>query len=193
MVREPHSRGTDWLQGLVNGFSFYMSATSLQGIQNQIFSVFLVFIVHTSLVQLIMPRFLESRFQYEFMERPSRTYSWFIFVMANVVSELPSQFVLAVIEFVIWYYPLGMWKNALATDSLNQRGGFVFLLTWSYFIFSSTFSQMMVTIMPDAATGINIAALFYSLALLFCGYVFVFSLFHNDHQKLTGSQSPRHT
>lgn len=148
-----------------------MSENSLQGIQNQIFSVFLIFTLHTSLVQLIMPQFLENRALYELHERPSRTYSWPVFIMSNVISELPWQAVIALLQFVTWYYPVGMYRNALVTDQLSERGWLTFLIIWSYLTFSSTFSQMVVTIMPDAATGVNISALFYSLSLIFCGYV----------------------
>ncbi|KAI9876910.1 MAG: hypothetical protein M1830_005311 [Pleopsidium flavum] len=155
--------------GLVNGFSFYKSENSLQGVQNQIFSVFLLFTLHSSLVQLIMPQFLENRALYESHERPSRTYSWAVFIISNIIAELPWQTVLAVLQFVTWYYPLGMYRNALVTDQLVQRGGLMFLTIWSYMTFSSTFSQMIVTIMPDAATGVNISALLYSLSLIFCG------------------------
>ena len=75
-----------------------MSANSLQGIQNQILA-FLDFTLHSRLVQLIMPRFLESRLQYELMDRPSRAYSWVVFILSSVISEIPSQSALAVIQF----------------------------------------------------------------------------------------------
>lgn len=146
-----------------------MSENSLQGVQNQIFSAFLLFTLHSNLVQLIMPQFLENRALYELHERPSRTYSWTVFILSNIISELPWQAVLAVLHFVTWYYPIGMYRNALSTDQLSERGILVFLIVWSYMTFSSTFSQMIVTIMPDAATGVNISALFYSLSLIFCG------------------------
>ena len=116
-----------------------------------------------------MPQFLENRAIYELHERPSRTYSWVVFILSNVIAEIPWQTILAVIQFVTWYYPLGMYQNALVTDSLAERGGLMFLIIWSYMTFSSTFSQMVVSIMPDAATGINISALLYSLSLIFCG------------------------
>ncbi len=116
-----------------------------------------------------MQRFLQNRSLYELVERPSRTYSWMVFLISNIVSELPWQTILAVIQFTTWYYPVVMYRNALVTHSLNERAGLMFLLIWSYMLFSSTFSQMIVTIMPDAATGINISALFYSLSLIFCG------------------------
>ncbi|MCJ1270047.1 hypothetical protein MMC22_009941 [Lobaria immixta] len=155
--------------GLVNGFSFYKSENSMQGVQNQIFSVFLIFTLHSSLVQLVMPQFLENRALYEVHERPSRTYSWAVFIISNIIAELPWQTVLAILQFVTWYYPVGMYKNAISTDQVVQRGGLMFLILWSYMIFSSTYSQMIVTIMPDAATGINVSALLYSLSLIFCG------------------------
>ncbi|KAL9030670.1 MAG: hypothetical protein Q9196_001236 [Gyalolechia fulgens] len=157
--------------GLIIGFSFYMSSNSLQGVQNQIFSVFLLFTLHSSLVQLVMPRFLERRSLYELSERPSRMYRWDVFVVSNVISEIPSQTVLAIIQFLTWYYPVGMYKNALSTHDLNERSGLMLLLLLSYMLFSSTFSQMVATIMPNAATGINISSLLYSLSLIFCGYV----------------------
>lgn len=146
-----------------------MSANSLQGIQNQIFSVFLLFTLHSSLVQLIMPRFLESRSLYELIEFPSRTYRWEVFIISSIISEFPSQTVLAIIQYITWYYPLGMYRNALSTGTLNARSGLMFFLMLSYMLFSSTFSQMVATIVPDAATGINISSLLYSLALIFCG------------------------
>lgn len=116
-----------------------------------------------------MPRFLQNRALYELHERPSRTYSWTVFIMSNVIAELFWQSILAVFQFVTWYYPLGMYRNAIETNQLVQRGGLMFLTIWSYMTFSSTFSQMVVTIMPDAATGVNISALLYSLSLIFCG------------------------
>ena len=131
--------------------------------------MFLIFTLHSSLVQLIMPQFLENRDLYELNERPSRTYSWCIFILSNVLAELPWQILLAVLQFVTWYYPIGMYRTALLTDEPNQRAGLIFLTLLSYMTFSSTFSQMIVSIMPDATTGINISALFYSLSLIFCG------------------------
>ena len=118
-----------------------------------------------------MPRFLQSRDLYEIRERPSRTYSWVVFILANIIAELPWQTLLAFFQFVTWYYPIGMYRNALAADELSQRGGFMFLIIWSFMVFSSTFSQALATVMPDAATGVNISASLYTLSLLFCGYV----------------------
>ena len=122
-----------------------------------------------NLVQLIMPQFLINRALYEIRERPSRTYSWKVFILSNVLAEIPWQTLMAVLFFTSWYYPLGMNRNASVLGELHQRGGLMFLLMWSYMLFCSTFSQMIGTIMPDASTGVNVASLLYSLSLIICG------------------------
>lgn len=153
------------MQGLFNGFSFYHSENSLQGVQNQLFSVFMLMTAFGNIVQLIMPQFLANRTIYEARERPSRTYSWKVFILSNIVAEIPSQTLLAVVLFLTWYYPLGLYRNA----GLHYRDGLIFLLIWSFMLFCSSFSQMVATVMPDAATGVNIASLLFSLSLIFCG------------------------
>ncbi|TGO64532.1 hypothetical protein BOTNAR_0087g00120 [Botryotinia narcissicola] len=155
--------------GLINGFSFYNSQTSIQGVQNQIFSTFLLLTLHGNLVQLTLPHFMDSRTLYEARERSSRTYSWMVFILSNTIAELPGIFFLAAVQFATWYYPIGMYRHALATRSLSSRGILMYLINVSFFLFSSTFSQMLGTIMPDPATGVNISALLYTLSLIFCG------------------------
>lgn len=125
----------------------------------------------SNVVQLIMPRFLENRALYEVRERPSRTYSWTVFILSNIISEIPTQSVMAVLLFITWYFPLGMYRHtAIQTRDAVGRGALMFGLLWCYNLFCSTFSQMLATIMPDAATGVNVASLLYSLSLIFCGY-----------------------
>ena len=45
----------------------------------------------TVVVQQIMPQFLTQRALYEIREQPSRTYSWFVFIIANIIVELSYQ------------------------------------------------------------------------------------------------------
>lgn len=58
------------------GFSFFHANTSQQGIQDVIFSIFMITTIFTTLVQQIMPRFILQRDLYEVRERPSKAYSW---------------------------------------------------------------------------------------------------------------------
>ncbi|TGO37927.1 hypothetical protein BHYA_0085g00030 [Botrytis hyacinthi] len=155
--------------GLINGFSFYNSQTSIQGVQNQIFFTFLLLTLHGNLVQLTLPHLMDSRTLYEARECSSRTYSWMIFVLPNTIAELPGICFLTTIQFTTWYYPIGMYRYALTTRSPSSRGILMYLINVSFFLFSSTFSQMLGTTMPDPATGVNISALLYTLSLIFCG------------------------
>lgn len=120
-------------------------------------------------VHSIMARFHDSRVLYENRERQSRTYSWTVFLASNILVELASQTVISVIAYVSWYYPLGLWKIAREQNELHSRSGLVFLLIWSMLILFQTLSQMLMTIMPDVPTGINIGNLFFMLSLIFSG------------------------
>ncbi|KAM7193864.1 P-loop containing nucleoside triphosphate hydrolase protein [Rhypophila sp. PSN 637] len=158
--------------GFLNGLSFLNSSYTLQGVQNQLFSIFLVFLLHSNMIQIILPQFLDRRALFDGRERLSKTYSWRVFILSNFLSEIPWQTVVAAIQFVTWYFPVGMYHNvgqAQATAQRNERAGLMFLIIYSFTLFSSTFSHMLGTCVIDAATGINISASMWSLCLMFCG------------------------
>lgn len=77
------------LSSLFIGFSFYNSKNSQQGLQDQLFSIFMLFTIFGQLVQQIMPHFVTQRSLYEVRERPSKTYSWKAFMMSNILVEIP--------------------------------------------------------------------------------------------------------
>ena len=116
-----------------------------------------------------MARFIETRTLYEIRERPSRTFSWKVFVISNIMAELPSQTLMAVLTFFPWYYPLGWYHNAIATGSLHERGGLIFLFVWMFMLWTQTYTQMIACFVPDTPTGIAIGNIFYILSLLFSG------------------------
>ena len=118
-----------------------------------------------------MERFYHSRVLYENRERQSRTYSWPVFILSNIAVEFVSQSIISVVAYASWYYPLGLWKKADAQGELNSRSVLVFLLIWSLLILFQTLSQMLMTVMPDIPTGINIGSLLFMLSLIFSGYV----------------------
>uniref|UniRef100_A0A0W0FAX3 Putative multidrug resistance protein cdr1 n=1 Tax=Moniliophthora roreri TaxID=221103 RepID=A0A0W0FAX3_MONRR len=151
------------LTALFIGFSFWRAENNLQGLQNQMFSIFMLMTIFGNLVNQIMPHFVTQRALYEARERPSKTYSWQAFMLGNIMAEIPWNSLAAVIIFVCWYYPIGMYRNAEATDALNERGGLIFLL------FTSTFTNFIIAGVDVAETGGNIANLLFSLCLVFCG------------------------
>ena len=151
------------------GFSFFHAGTSQQELQNQMFSIFMLFTIFGQLVQQIMPHFVTQRSLYEVRERPSKTYSWKAFMISNIVVELPWNSLMAVFIFFCWYYPIGFDRNAEPTNTVTERGGLMFLLVWQFLLFTSTFTTMVISAIDTAETGGNIANLMFTLTLLFCG------------------------
>ncbi|KAF9887930.1 hypothetical protein FE257_009452 [Aspergillus nanangensis] len=157
------------LTALYIGFSFFQANNSIQGLQNQMFSVFMLMTIFGNLVQQIMPNFVTQRSLYEARERPSKAYSWKAFMTANIIVELPWNTLMAALIFFCWYYPIGMYNNAIPSDAVTERGGLMFLLIWTFLLFTSTFAHMVIAGIELAETGGNIASLLFSLCLIFCG------------------------
>ncbi len=90
-------------------------------------------------------------------------------MFANIVVELPWNSLMAVIIFICFYYPIGLYQNAVPTGAVALRGAQFFLFTWQFLLFTSTFTNMMIAGIPDAETGGNLANLLFTLCLIFCG------------------------
>jgi ABC-type multidrug transport system permease subunit len=157
------------LQSLVNGFSFYNSDRSIQGLTNLLFSLFLVCQLFSILSMLIIPRFALGRDLFEARERSSKTYSWIAFLSANIVVEMAWLTVISVPLFVCWYYPTGMYRNASDDFGMSERGGVTFLLVWLFTLWASTISQAMAAAIEQPETAIQMASLLFWLNLVFCG------------------------
>ncbi|KAJ5885523.1 hypothetical protein N7495_010033 [Penicillium taxi] len=159
--------------GLFNGLSFWMLDHSVQGLTSSMFSCFLLTIIFNTVNQQIIPRFIDNYEIYEARERQSKTYSWPIFVTANMIVELVWQSLTSIPVFVAWYYPTGFWRNGLNENSdtfgMNERAILTFILIWLFFIFASTLSQAIAAGMHDPLVAVNIANLLFTLCLLFCG------------------------
>ncbi|KAF5373389.1 hypothetical protein D9757_009736 [Collybiopsis confluens] len=157
------------ITALFIGFTFYKADNTLQGLQNQMFSVFMLMTIFGNLVNQIMPQFVTQRSLYEVRERPSKAYSWVAFMLANICAELPWNSLMSVLIFFCWYYPIGLYRNAEPTGAVTERGGLLFLLLWSFLMFTSTFTHMIIAAVEVAENGGNIAQLLFSLCILFCG------------------------
>ncbi|KAI9831805.1 MAG: hypothetical protein M1819_004702 [Sarea resinae] len=153
------------------GFSFFKAKNSQQGLQNQMFSIFMLMTIFGNLVQQIMPHFVTQRALYEVRERPSKAYSWKAFMLCNILVELPWNSLMAVVMFLCWYYPIGLYRNAEPTGAVHERGALMFLLIWTFMLFTSTFTNMIIAGIETAETGGNIANLLFSLTLIFCGVI----------------------
>lgn len=156
-----------------------------RGLTNQMFGVFIFLSVFPQLVNQIMPIFALQRVMYEARERPSKTYSWKAFLTANIVVELAWNSVMrfplqrsvrliqwqlmSVFAFVCWYFPIGLYKNAEWTDSVDSRGITMYLHLWIFFVFSSTFAQMMIAGLPSPDIAGGAMNLLLIMMFTFCG------------------------
>ncbi|KEQ91070.1 hypothetical protein AUEXF2481DRAFT_70340 [Aureobasidium subglaciale EXF-2481] len=144
------------------GFSFFNADSSIQGLQNVVFSIFMLTSVLSSLVQQIMPRFVSQRSLYEVRERPSKVYSWAAFILANIIVEFLYQIVLGVLVYACYYYPI------LGIQS-SERQVLILISTIQIFVFASTFAHMVIVTLPDAQTAGAVATLLFSLTMIFNG------------------------
>ncbi|KAL7962226.1 ABC-2 type transporter domain-containing protein [Trichoderma compactum] len=157
------------LVALFIGFIFFKAPNSQQGLQNQMFAIFQLFTVFGQLVQQSMPQFVIQRSLYEVRERPSKVYSWKVFMLSQIIVELPWNSLMAVIMYFCWYYPVGLYRNAEPTDAVTERGGLMFLYILTFLLFSATFSTFIIAGFETAEAGGNIANLLFTLCLVFCG------------------------
>ena len=111
----------------------------------------------------IMPRFVLQRSLYEVRERPSKAYSWIAFLFANIAVEIPYQILASILVYASWYFPI------FGANQSTETQGIMLLFCIQFFVFASTFSQMVIAVLPDAETAGNIATLLFSLVLTFNG------------------------
>jgi ABC-type multidrug transport system permease subunit len=116
-----------------------------------------------------MPHFVIQRSLYEVRERPSKVYSWKIFMLSQIIVELPWNTLMAAIMYFSWYYPVGLQDNAAAAGQTTERGALMFLLMVTFLLFTSTFTDFIIAGFETAEGGGNIANLLFSLCLIFCG------------------------
>lgn len=157
------------LIGLFVGFVFYQAPNTIQGLQNQMFAIFQVLTVFGQMVQQTMPHFVIQRDLYEVRERPSKTYSWKVFILSQIIVELPWNTLMAASIYFCWYYPIGLYRNAEATDAVAERGLLMFLLILTFMLFTCTFTDFIIAGCESADNGGNIANLLFMMCLIFCG------------------------
>lgn len=162
-------QGLTYLQSLFIGVSFYKTKNTMQGLQDQMFAVFMLLVIFAFLVYQIMPNFIIQRDLYEVRERPSKTYAWYIFMLSNIIVELPWNTFASLLIYFPFYYLVGLYHNAEPTDAVHERGFLMFLLTWAFMVMSGTFSHMMVAGLPTAEVGAILALVLFALCLIFCG------------------------
>lgn len=156
---------------IANGFFFfnYSKNNNLQSMQNQMFSVLMSYQNFPTLIQQMLPGYIEQREIYEVREQPSRTFSWWAFFTAQVISELPFQFIAGTLAFCCYYWPVGFYRNAEVTHSARERGALFWLLVVSFNIFCTTMGHLCISFMESDQNAANLAVILLTMCLTFCG------------------------
>lgn len=141
----------------------------VQGVQNLIFSMFLLTQMFGTVDQQVIPRLANGRSLFEARERRSKSYSWVVFIGSNILVEIVWQTIAAVLVFVAWYYPTGLWRNGDIVFGIIERGALSFMIIWLYCLWISTFSQAMAAGLDHAESAVQFATLLFWFSLVFCG------------------------
>jgi ATP-binding cassette subfamily G (WHITE) protein 2 (PDR) len=154
---------------LFNGFSFFKADKSMQGLQNQMFAIFMSFMPFNTLVQQMLPYYVRQREIYEVREAPSRTFSWVTFILAQITSEIPAQMIVGTLAFLCWYFPVGFYQNAVPTDAVNSRGILMWLYIVGFYVYITTMGHLCASFNEIAENAANIAVMLFTMCLNFCG------------------------
>jgi len=121
------------------------------------------------MVEQTLPEFISQRALYEVRERQSRTYSWTMLLIANVLVETLVNIITAILLFVVWYYPIGLNENAALTGTTNERGGLMLSYVIVFVVYTGTFAYLVMAALTLPEAGGAVANLIYIPALVFCG------------------------
>ncbi|PYH36673.1 uncharacterized protein BO87DRAFT_353950 [Aspergillus neoniger CBS 115656] len=149
--------------GLFIGFSFYKANNTEQGFQCALFSVFLLATVFTTLVNQITPRFVAQRALYEVRERPSRVYSWKVFILSNIFVEIPYHFVLGVCVWASFYWAV------MGTGQDAERHVLALLYIVQFYLYVASMAHFVIAAIPQAPVAGIFAILMFAFAFIFNG------------------------
>ncbi|SCU98484.1 LAFA_0G18228g1_1 [Lachancea sp. 'fantastica'] len=151
------------------GFTFFKADSSMQGLQNQMLSIFMFTVIFNPTLQQYLPTFISQRDLYEARERPSRTFSWLAFILSQISVEIPWNIFAGTIAFVVYYYPVGFYNNASFANQLHERGALFWLYATAFYVFTGSMAQLVVAGQEVAQAAGQIASLLFTLTLSFCG------------------------
>lgn len=151
------------------GFTFFKSDRSMQGLQNQMLSIFMFTVIFNTLLQQYLPAFVEQRDLYEARERPSRTFSWKAFIVSQIFVEIPWNVLAGTLAFCIYYYAVGFYSNASQAGQLHERGALFWLYSIAYYVYIGSMGTMAIALVPVKEAAANLASLLFTIALSFCG------------------------
>ena len=154
------------------GFTFFKANHTLQGLKNQMLAIFMFVVIFNPFLQQYLPIFTQQRDLYEARERPSRTFSWYAFLIGQMLAEIFPNILCAILGFFCFYYPIGFASNASYSGQLVEKSGLFFFYSLIFFTWIGSTALMVAAPFEDPQAGGHLANLMFTMALSFNG-VFV--------------------
>ncbi|SCV01822.1 LAME_0G18734g1_1 [Lachancea meyersii CBS 8951] len=151
------------------GFTFFKADSSMQGLQNQMLSIFMFTVIFNPTLQQYLPTFVSQRDLYEARERPSRTFSWLAFILSQISVEIPWNILAGTVGFFVYYFPVGFYNNASFADQLHERGALFWLYATAFYVFTGSMAQLVIASQEVAQSAGQISSLLFTMCLSFCG------------------------
>ncbi|KAL2844337.1 ABC-2 type transporter-domain-containing protein [Aspergillus pseudoustus] len=151
------------------GLSQVNQDVSQRGLFNQMLATYIFLFIFSQVVEQILPMFVSQRTLYEARERPAKAYSWVIFLAANMIVELAWNSLMGLFSFLFWYFPLGLYRNAEWTDAVHSRGITACLHLWVFFVFTSTFANMLIAGIETEQVAGALLNFFFNIMFAFAG------------------------
>jgi ABC-type multidrug transport system permease subunit len=136
-------------------------------------------------INQLLPKWEALATLYSVREKPSKIYSWSIFVLANIIAEIPYNAVTGTLFFISWYFGVGFSQPFSDLDK-NARGVYQWLMLMSFQMWWSnycllnhilnhpdkkigTFGQAMAALSPSTEVAATFTTLFASFVISFNG------------------------
>jgi ATP-binding cassette subfamily G (WHITE) protein 2 (PDR) len=71
--------------------------------------------------------------------------------------------------FLVWFYPVGLYRNAESTDAVNIRSFGILIIIVKTFLFASCFAFMLIARTPNEEVAGGIATIMSIMPYAFCG------------------------
>ncbi|KAF3343674.1 putative membrane protein [Verticillium dahliae VDG2] len=148
---------------LFGGFTYWMIGDGLFDLQLRLMAVFNFVFVAPGCINQLQPLFLRNRDIFETREKKSKTYHWFAFIMAQLISEIPLLILCGTLYFACWYFTAGFPVEA-------SISGQVYLEMILYEFLYTSIAQAIAAYSPNEYFAALANPLIVGTALInFCG------------------------
>ncbi|QLG73734.1 hypothetical protein HG535_0F02450 [Zygotorulaspora mrakii] len=155
--------------GLFVGFSFWNTKYNITGLKNATFLCFMSLCISSALINQVQNKALEAKGVYLTREASTNTYHWSIFLLAQLIVEIPLAIASSTLFFLCCYFCCGY--------SFAPHIAGVFYLNYIVFsLYYLTFGMWLIYSTPNLQTAAVIVAFLYSFTAEFCGVMQPYSL-----------------